>query len=185
MNHPQTFHRRSIRLPSFDYSQSGIYFVTLCAYQRGYLFGEIINAEMQLNERGKIIEEEWLLSERLRKEIHLDNFVIMPNHFHALIEIQTPNLNSSTLSLHSPFTPGPRPKSLASLIIGFKSSTTKRACQFPNWHGAALWQRNYYEHVVRNETALQKIREYIDNNPLFWEFDNDNLNNRSDLIQKP
>ena len=84
---PGTHHRRSIRLKDYDYSQEGAYFVTICSHERKCLFGEILDGEMRLNDIGTVVRNEWLNSERMRREIHLDTFVVMPNHIHGVVFI--------------------------------------------------------------------------------------------------
>ncbi len=85
---PNKHHRRSIRLKGYDYSSAGAYFITICAYQRACLFGEIVDGMMQLNEFGQIVADEWLKSSEIRREIALDEWVVMPNHIHGIVFIQ-------------------------------------------------------------------------------------------------
>ena len=168
---PNKHHRRSIRLPGYDYSQAGFYFVTICCQGRQCLFGKISNGEMQLNQYGEIVRQEWLKSPAIRQEIELDEYVVMPNHFHGIVIIQPVRANrrSPLPSNRSPLRMQPR--SLSSFIAGFKSSVTKKINIIRHTPGTKIWQRNYYEHIIRNETALNKIRQYIINNPLSWEID--------------
>ena len=169
---PTTHQRHSLRLKGYDYSQAGAYFVTICAYNKEYLFGDIINGVMRMNEYGKTVREKWLLSSKLRSEIKLDEFVIMPNHFHAIVIIWSIGTNTVGANGRSPLRM--KPKSLSSLMAGFKSSATSRINGLRNSPGVPVWQRNYYEHIVRNEDELNRIREYIINNPLQWQFDREN-----------
>ena len=170
MYDPIKHHRRSIRLPGYDYSQAGYYFVTICCYQRQCLFGEIVNGKMQLNQYGEIVKEEWLRSSIIRQEIELDWYIVMPNHFHGIVIINSvgakgfsPSISRSKQSMKS--------KSLSSLITGFKSSVTKNINRIRHAPGTPVWQRNYYEHIIRTEASLDRIRTYIDNNPLSWYLD--------------
>jgi REP element-mobilizing transposase RayT len=167
--------RRSIRLMGYDYSKSGYYFITICTYKRECILGEMINDKMIMNENGKIVESEWLRSSEIRKEIELDVYRVMPNHFHALLWI-APNVGANG---HSPLRnrPALKSKSLSSLMVGFKSSVKLKINKFRNTPGVPIWQRNYYEHIIRNEKELNKIREYIINNTLKWEFDEENPKN--------
>ena len=179
---PDKHHRRSLKLKNYNYSQAGYYFVTICCYQRQCLFGEIIDGVMQLNQYGLIIEKEWLRSSLVRQEIELDKYVVMPNHFHGIVIINSVGANGRS-PLPQPsnqsIIPSMKPKSLSSLMSGFKSSVTKNINLIRNTPGTPIWQRNYYEHIIRNETALNKIREYIINNPLSWENDQLHPNNPS------
>jgi REP element-mobilizing transposase RayT len=162
-------HRRSIRLKEYDYGQPGAYFVTICTYRRECLFGEFVEGKIALNEMGKIVEKEWMISRTIRREIELDALVIMPNHVHGIIAIC--DQNSVEATDRSPLPARRRtlpPKSLGSFVAGFKSSVAKQINQLRSTPGQPVWQRNYYEHVIRNEIDLQEIREYIQNNPLEW-----------------
>ncbi len=161
--------RKNIRLMGFDYSNSGFYFVTICSYNKECIFGQIINSEMNLNEYGEIVKNSLLESEKIRKEITLDFFIIMPNHIHLVLIIA----NETNIVLDSnPKTSNLKPKSLSSFVIGFKSSVTKQINLIREINNYPVWQRNYYEHIVRNEVELNKIIEYIINNPLKWGTEN-------------
>ena len=163
------YHRRSIRLKGFDYSQSGAYFVTLCSHNRECLFGEISNNQMLLNPYGIIVHDEWLKSTFIRSEIELDEFIIMPNHIHGIVSIHK---NIGQNKENSQFAPiGPKNKSISSFVAGFKSAVTKRINEMREIPKALVWQRNYYEHIIRNEKSLKKIREYVIYNPQTWEND--------------
>jgi REP element-mobilizing transposase RayT len=166
------FHRKSIRLPGYDYSNPGSYFVTLCAHQRACVFGGIIESKMFLSPLGKILAEEWQRSGKIRKEVVLDTYIIMPNHFHAVVHF--PSLAKSPSNQPAP---GPKSSSLAAMIAGFKSAASHRAAQHQGLSKNPLWQRNYYEHIIRNETNLEKIRDYINANPMFWDFDGNHPDN--------
>lgn len=184
--HPDRHHRRSIRLPSHDYTASGLYFITICTHDRECLFGEIADGEMQLNSNGEIVVQEWLKSPSIRTEIILDAWVVMPNHFHGIVSINPipqPN-NIIPIDHAKPDTvgvngrsPSPQisskninlsPKSLSSFVAGFKSSVTKQINLLRETPRIPVWQRNYYEHIIRNHQALLNIRHYIENNPLNW-----------------
>jgi len=167
--------RRSIRLQGYDYSRAGAYFLTICVQGRECIFGEIVDGEMVLNEYGKIVRDEWIKTGEIRNEIELDEWVVMPNHFHAIVMIPrgdrpvaptTATVAPATMAL-----PGSRPQSIGSLMSGFKSAVTKRINELRNHPGMKLWQRNYYDHIIRNENELNRIRQYIINNPLNWEID--------------
>ncbi len=141
------------------------------------MFGNVVDGFMQLNEMGKIVADEWIKSSEIRREIDLDKWVVMPNHLHGIIVITGDSVGAhGRAPLKKP--QGVRdkelyrkPKSIGAMIAGFKSASTKRINQLRQTPGAKLWQRNYWEHVIRNEHDLSEIREYICNNPIKWEFD--------------
>jgi REP element-mobilizing transposase RayT len=179
---PNTKHRNSIRLPGCDYSLPGFYFITICTYQRECLFGEIKEGQMFLNENGKIVEQEWFKTPEIRKEIILDEFIIMPNHIHGIILINDQNTENNNIIVSSVGAKGSsplrmQPKSISSFVSGFKSSVTTQINTLRQTPGNPVWQRNYFEHIIRNDTVLQKIREYIINNPIKWFDDADNPRN--------
>ncbi len=156
---------------AYDYSQNGAYFVTLCAHDRACLFGEVVDGAMHLSELGEIITSEWFRTPVLRPQVVLDEFVVMPNHFHAVIAIE--DSRRGVLPYARPRLRSPS-QTLGSIVRGFKSATTASINRRRNSPGAPLWQRNYYEHVIRNESELTRIREYIVNNPAQWAMDREN-----------
>lgn len=176
--------RHSIRLQGYDYTQPGAYFVTLVTYQRNVLFGEIIDGEVKLNRKGEIVQEEWFASVNNRKEIRLcpEEFVVMPNHVHGIVWIAYDGARAVGVDglvgadgrppLRQPPTTRMKPRSLGSFIAGFKSSVTKRIRDELNETG--IWQRNYYDRIIRNEKELNAIRRYIESNPLNWAEDDEN-----------
>jgi REP element-mobilizing transposase RayT len=176
---PDKHHRRSIRLPGYDYSQPGAYFVTICAYQRQCLFGEIVDGQIILNQYGAIVADEWQKSSMIRREIELDGWVVMPNHFHGIVIIQNPVKTNGNVNVgangRSPLRDNApvqmKSKSLSSLMAGFKSITTKKINILRDTPATPLWQRNYYEHIIRDRDAMDKIHQYIVNNPVSWERD--------------
>ena len=183
---PAIHHRRSIRLKGFNYTQSAAYFVTICCCQRECLLGTIIQDEMVLNEFGTIVAEEWLRSFEIRDELKLDAWVVMPNHFHGLLWFDRPTMQTQSPSDDGePVDDGAlgksqlrRPaRSLGSVIAGFKAATTKRINQHRNASGTPVWQRNYYESIVRDDRMLNHIRDYIENNPRSWSTDSLHPNN--------
>lgn len=163
--------RYSIRLPDYDYSQSGVYFLTLCVHNRLCLFGDVLDGTMHLNELGKIVAAEWLRTPVVRPQVILDEQVLMPNHFHAIIAIE--NSRRGVLPYARPTFRSPS-QTVGAVVRGFKSATTKQINEFRGTPGAVLWQRSFYEHVVRNDDELTRIRKYIDNNPLQWSLDREN-----------
>jgi REP element-mobilizing transposase RayT len=153
--------RRSIRLKEYDYSQAGGYFVTICTQDRKSVFGEIINGAIQLNESGSIIAATWEWLSAQYPYVKLDIRVVMPNHFHGIVFLFNGPMGGSR-------TAPTKQKPLGRLMGAFKTVSTKRINEIHGTIGKPVWQRNYYEHVIRNETDLEEIREYIQNNPLKW-----------------
>src|SRR5687768_14411454 len=185
-------HRRSIRLPEYDYSQAGAYYVTIVAWHRECLFGEVVDREMKLNKAGEIVQWEWKeLTKRLRF-IELGAFIVMPNHFHGILIFREnvgatrqglTNARLGNVSLSnvitdgtagSPLPRGPQPKSLGAIMAQFKSRVTKRLWKFPSLKRTPIWQRNYWEHIIRNQQDLQNKTDYIEANPLLWDEDDEN-----------
>ncbi|MGB8983079.1 MAG: hypothetical protein WCC12_14485 [Anaerolineales bacterium] len=189
---PQKHHRRSIRLPNYDYTQPGAYFVTMVAWHRECLFGEVVGDEMRLNKIGEIVQWEWLETPKRLCFVELGAFVVMPNHFHGIL-IFRENVGATRLGLTdamwsrvartrvpieeidgSPLPRGPKPASLGAVMAQFKSRVTKRLRKIPSLNGTQIWQRNYYEHVIRNERDLQNKTDYIEANPMLWGEDDEN-----------
>ena len=186
---PETHHRRSIRLKGYDYTQPGAYFVTFCSFQRRHIFGEVVNGEMVLNDVGIIARDEWFKTAELRPYVKLfeGEFVIMPNHAHGIIWIQEGvlrrNAQSRVEQRSAPtgIAPGVAPRSLGAIVRAYKSAVTYAVNGAQNQRGAVLWQRNYYEHIIRNDRELNNVRRYIVNNPRNWQLDRDNAQNSRKL----
>ena len=176
---PQIHHRRSIRLRGYDYSQSGWYFITLCTKNREHLFGEVINGKTILNELGKIAEREWQRTEEIRKNTKIDQYVIMPNHLHGIIGIMEAEVFSKGTMHRAPTDLAPtlecfgKPttNSIPTIIRSYKATVTKKINSLLDTPGAFVWQRNYFERVIRNEPELIRIRSYIIENPAKWQDD--------------
>jgi REP element-mobilizing transposase RayT len=165
--------RRSLRLEGYDYSQGGVYFVTICTEARLPLLGEIIDGQMLLSTAGEIAADEWLRSAELRTEVNLDEFVVMPNHLHGLVILS----EGAGVGAHGSAPAGVatrRPRSLSTLIAGYKAYSSKLINELRHGSGCRVWQRNYHEHIVRDEDELERIREYIRLNPAKWAEDVDN-----------
>ncbi len=177
---PEIHHRRSIRLPSYDYSQPGAYFITLCTTKKQCWFGQIKDRKMHINQLGKIVQNEWLKSAQLRQNLRLDEWIVMPNHFHAIVWMleskEEQKSNSSPVLLGkvncedlshklSKKSFQRKANSLGSFIGGFKASVTKKINQLCQNTSIPIWQRNYYESIIQDERALDSIREYIQQNP--------------------
>ncbi|HSW56590.1 MAG TPA: hypothetical protein VLH59_16020 [Ignavibacteriaceae bacterium] len=162
------------RLKEWDYSTPWWYYVTICTKNFKCWFGEIINGKMILNKLGKIVEEEWLKTMEIRTNVDLDYYVIMPNHFHGnliLLDVETSrwDVSQTKETGHRPVSTQLKPNSLGSIIGQFKSVCTKRIHKlgFTDFQ----WQPRFYDHIIRNEADLRRIRTYIQNNPLKWELD--------------
>ena len=135
-----------------------------------------------MNEYGRMVEEEWLRTGELRSEIQLDQLVVMPNHIHALLFIDNLGQRSGFLKAHGRAPLRLQPRSLGAVVAGYKSSVTKRVNELRSAAGAPVWQRNYFERVVRNEDELARIREYIVSNPTRWA---DDEHNPANIKKKP
>ena len=184
---PDIHHRRSIRLKGYDYSQSGLYFITLCAVNKICMFGNVVDGKMQLNDIGQLVEQEWLNTINIRHDdVRLHNYIVMPNHFHAIIEIRrgeshSPQSHSS--QPHSPQSHSPQTinegninkndspqrmkspsKTVGAIVRGFKGAVSRQL-------GYTVWQRNYYEHIIRTGESYRQISDYIVNNPTKWQDD--------------
>jgi putative transposase len=166
-------HRRSIRLKGWDYSSSGLYFLTICTQDRACLFGRVIEGEMHLGRWGVVVAEEWLKSEKIRQEIAFDAWVIMPNHFHAIVQIQRSDhwdnpTYCNDARLAAGLRPIMRPRSISSLVAAFKAASTTRINVMRETPGIKVWQRNYYESIIRTDRGLERVRAYIKANPQKW-----------------
>ena len=168
----QARRRRSIRLLGYDYAQAGWYFVTICTWGKLCVLGQVGDGVMRLNEIGGVVQEEWLRTAAIRQEVELDVFQIMPNHIHGIVAIT--RSADQPVGAHGRAPLRRAPKSLGALVAGFKSAATKTINQLRATPGNPVWQRNYYEHVIRNEKALNRIRQYILDNPAKWDEDPEN-----------
>ena len=207
---PEKHHRRSIRLKGYDYSMAGAYFVTMCVSNRQRLFGNVIDGKMILNEAGRMVETIWMQLAIRFEFIELDEFTVMPNHFHGILVlsgrcescirpgsdescIRTDSdescictgrgescIRPSTVSGdHKDRPDGTLPGTVGRVIQAFKSISTHEyinGVKHKNWtpFPGKLWQRNYYEHIIRDDESLKRIRAYIINNPLQWAYDREN-----------
>ena len=166
---PDIHHRRSIRLTEYDYSKEGAYFVTICLKDRACLFGKITDCEMDINDAGAMVKKAWEELPARFPAIQTDQLIVMPNHIHGII-------------LTEEATTTKEPPTLAAIMGAFKSITTDeyicgvKQSGWPSFSGK-LWQRNYFEHIIRNDESLNKIREYIKYNPNKWEEDPENPRN--------
>ncbi len=187
---PSKHHRRTIRLPGYDYSQVGAYFITICVHNRECLFDDVVLK--------RVAETYWRSIPRFSANIILDEWIVMPNHLHGVLIIADPARKGEALpnafftarvsspsenrlpantagNNTSPLPPrGAPPNSLGAIIGNYKSVTARRINAIRHTPGAPVWQRNYYEHIVRDEDELNRIRAYIISNPANWEIDEQN-----------
>jgi REP element-mobilizing transposase RayT len=167
--------RRSIRLREYDYRQAGAYFITVVAYGRAALFGTIEGSEARLNEFGRIVERSWIDLPEHYSGAQCDAFVVMPNHVHGIIVLDEPVVGAG-------FKPAPtRRHGLPEIVRALKTFSARRINEMRHTPAMPVWQRNYYEHVIRGDEELLRVREYILNNPLEWEHDRENPSRSADL----
>jgi len=164
--------RRPIRLRGYDYSTNGAYFVTICAHNRICLFGNIANAEIILNDYGKTVGQAWFDLPNHYPEVELDASVIMPNHIHGIVVLHHDDVVGA--GFKPALTPDNRRHGLSEIIRGFKSFSARRINAIRNTFGAPVWQRGYFDRVIRNEGELNRIREYVLNNSTNWDMDREN-----------
>jgi putative transposase len=171
-------------MPGFDYSHPGIYFVTVCLeapYQ--ILFGAVENGEIWLNEYGIIVRNEWTKTENIRSNVMLDEFVIMPNHVHGIIRLVEITVEGTarraptikTTEFQSEKFSNPTVGTIPTIVRSFKSAVTKQINTIRNANRLPLWQRNYFERVLRDEESVARVQRYIRENPLQWTSDNENI----------
>lgn len=160
--------RRSIRLRDYDYSQPGEYFLTICSYNHECFFGDVVDDEMKLNKLGEIVLEEWLRTAEIRQDVELDSFVVMPNHIHGIITLIESGRGTLRRASTKEQFGKPTPGSIPTIVRLFKSVVTKRINILLNTPGQRIWQRGYYEHIIRDDKDLDNVREYIANNPFKW-----------------
>lgn len=191
---PDLHHRRSIRLQAFDYTRDGAYFVTVCSRDRECLFGQVIDGAVNLNEFGQVIGLALTSLPTHFPHVDVPDYVIMPNHLHAIIKIARDDVGAKQGVSASPVSVdignsgkadeafalplrGTVPGSLAAVVQNFKSVTTRKVNALRGTPGIPVWQRNYYERVIRNEAELAAIREYIASNPGSWDQDRNHPEN--------
>jgi len=173
------FHRRSIRLHGYDYTTPGAYFVTICAEDRRRLFGTVVNGRMALNDAGRMVQTVWNELPAHYPGVATDAFVVMPDHIHGIVRLVGAGPRACPAGEGQARGPAPtttdvKPMSLPDVVHRFKTLTTKRyvdgvaQCGWPRFPGR-VWQRNYYEIIVRDAAALANIRAYIRNNPANWD----------------
>lgn len=189
---PDFSDRHTLRLSGFDYRQAGAYFVTICTWSRKCLLGSVACDSVQLSPIGLTVEQAWRGLGRHFPSMSLDCLVVMPNHIHAIVLVSAtgmrakhsgPDASQRNLPHAECFAPTPQgmdqargttPASLGAVMQNVKSVSTRRVNGLRGTPGAHLWQRGYYDHVIRNEQDMARIREYILSNPAAWDTDEDN-----------
>jgi REP-associated tyrosine transposase len=156
-------YRRSVRLPEFDYSGYGPYFITIDSFQKRMIFGSIVNDTMSLSPIGSIIQSEWIRIPTMRPRVEIGEFQVMPNHFHAILGLRTLEFDASG----NPH-PVATPDSLASIAAGFKAKTTSLVRQQRADPAFKVWQRGYFETVIRDDAHLERVEDYIRANVARW-----------------
>jgi REP element-mobilizing transposase RayT len=172
--------RQSIRLPAFDYTRNVAYFITICTEGRRSHFGEIRDGVMHPSAAGDLVRASWDDLPNHHPRVELDALQIMPNHVHAVLWLT--DVGATPASPERPVEPhvrptrphGPTAGSIAAVVGSFKSAVSRQINKMRDTPGVTLWQRDYFEHVIRDETALSAIREYIITNPARWERDREN-----------
>ncbi len=186
---PVLHHRRCIRLKGYDYTQAGAYFVTILVRYREHLLGGVLVGAVQLSKSGEIVDECWREIPEHFSDVECDAYAIMPNHIHGVLVVRGVGArHASPLQRHplrvSNWPTGPKPSSVGAIVGSFKSAATKRINRFRRTIGFVVWQRNYYEHIIRDEDSLNKIREYIFHNPARWEYDLENAAGKPDGAER-
>jgi REP element-mobilizing transposase RayT len=198
---PSIHHRRSIRWKGYDYSLRGLYFLTICAHARAMLFGRVADGRCNLSRAGEIVSQCWQELPQRFAAVALDAFVVMPNHLHGVLAIMDPRFRADRAdatqkvtelgAASSAPTPGPLGENLGAalrssgsstssaptlgrIVRAFKSVSAIEMNRALRREGQPVWQRNYYEHVIRSAKELATIQRYIEQNPLRWEFDPEN-----------
>jgi len=155
--HGAQSNRQSVRLRGYDYSQAGLYFITICSHHQKCVFGKILDSNMQLSAIGKLVDSQWRSMAKVYMGVRMHEYVVMPNHLHGIVEI----LDDAGAMNRAP--------TVGEIVRGFKARCT-RLGEF-NQKKGKIWQRNYFEHIIRSEQSYLKISEYIQNNPASWRDD--------------
>jgi REP element-mobilizing transposase RayT len=175
---PAIHNRHSIRLPGYDYSQAGAYYLTILSLKKEHLFGEVVGGVVELSPAGEIVQKEWLRIPRHFTNVVLDAFVIMPNHVHGIVVSMeggvhtgstTSQSHAQSESLTTPTRLGSQPGSLPAIVQNFKSISSRKINNLLKSPGSTIWHRNYYEHIIRDEADFERVVTYIQQNPLKWE----------------
>jgi len=200
-NNSNKYHRHSLRIKKYNYSLPGAYFITICTYCKENILGYIIDGKIEMNVLGKITVREWLKTFQIRKNIQLYEYIVMPNHFHGIIILTEKKGHNSLCPYKNNQKPyncrgtmhralahesfgKPISGSIPTIVRMFKSAVTREIKRLDYPFLYSIWQRNYYEHIIRNENELNRIREYIQNNPLRWQYDRENLEGKPDETEE-
>ena len=165
---PRPYSRRSIRLRHYDYRSSGVYFITICAAKKAFIFGDVRDDGVWLSHAGRIVDACWREIPVHFPHVELDDFVVMPNHLHGILSLERAT-HASLLRNR-----GPRAGSVGAVVGSFKSAAAKKINAIHRTASGRVWQRNYVERVVRNDEELRAYRQYIADNPLRWALDREN-----------
>jgi REP element-mobilizing transposase RayT len=172
--------RRSIRLPGRDYSRENAYFVTVSTVGKTCVLGDIVNGALMPSDSGRIIADEWAALGKRFAAVYLDAWVVMPNHLHGIVWLRPESAQQQGAQQRAPTRPGQPPgvptgrKPLGQIVGAFKTAVMRRINQRDGTPGQTIWQRNYYERVVRDQAELNRIRTYIRENPWKWMGDPEN-----------
>lgn len=165
--------RKRLRLPEYDYSTAGDYFVTICTHEHRLVFGSIQDGIVNLNDAGRIVEKHWNELPHHYASVVLDSFVVMPNHVHGILFLQAPDEIPEDNQPRAGHRTAP---TLGDVIRSLKKFSAIEINKGRGTTGQPFWQRSYYEHIIRNEEELRRICQYIQDNPMQWEFDRENPN---------
>ena len=160
--------RRSIRLRGYNYTQNAAYFVTICVNQRLCMFGDITDGVMRCSTVGEVVESAWQDLPHHTPGLSLDAWIVMPNHLHDIVVLPGEPLSESLVKW---LPRGPKPGSLGAVLGGFKSAVSRRVSASDLSPVRPLWQRNYYERIIRSDRELDATRKYIETNPARWDDD--------------
>ena len=182
--------RSSIRLQGYDYTRQGAYFVTICTRNRACLLGDIVEGRMHLSEAGRLAQVAWEDLPHHYPHVQIDVWVIMPNHMHGIVILTKAQATDddmrvgadpktdvgaiSKINVGAGLKPAPTCHGLSEIVRAFKTFSARRINALHNTVGTPFWQRNYYEHIIRNQSALDRIRQYIVDNPARWREDPEN-----------
>ena len=180
MNQLRRNNRKHMRLKGYDYSQAGLYFITICTKNREHIFGIINNGVIILNEYGDIVRNYWNDIPNHYINVELDEYIIMPDHFHGIIQMNpsvaqfiASNSVASNIAMkqEDAMNRTPTAVTIGAVVRSFKACCTHAINKMNNNIGVSIWQRNYYERIIRNEKSYYQISEYIKSNPKNWQDD--------------
>ncbi|HEY3132705.1 MAG TPA: transposase [Acidobacteriota bacterium] len=160
--------RKSIRLKGYDYTREGSYYVTLCTQNKKCIFGKVVEGQMELNDLGKIVAGSWKWLARRYSYVELDEWIVMPNHFHGILVIVGTGDLRTVPTDSNPVQKSGKIKPLGRLIGAFKTVSSTRISQLSSLSASEVWQRDFYDHIIRDRADLLRIRQYIRENPMCW-----------------